>query len=243
VRASGSATVEASGSATVEAYDSATVRAYGSATVRAYDSATVEASGSATVRAYDSATVRAYGSATVEAYDSATVEASGSATVRAYGSATVEASKFVAIHRYGTRAKVNGGVLIQIPECKTGLDWIDYYGLTPEDESVVLFKAVGADFKSGHGADYTPGTTVTADDFDPQPHCGQGLHFGPRPHLAARYHHAAVTRYIACRVKVADIVVIESWGRPGDKIKARSCDALYECNADGDRLAETAVSS
>src|SRR3990167_1717939 len=133
---SGSATVWASGSATVRAYDSATVWASGSATVGAYESATVGAYGSATVRASDSATVRAY--------ESATVRASDSATVRAYESATVEATCRVAIHKHSNGPKINGGVLIEVPDLTklTPAEWCDYYGVEVKRNQATLYKAV-----------------------------------------------------------------------------------------------------
>lgn len=179
--------------------------------------------------ASDSASVWASGSASVEAY--------GSASVWAYGSASVRASQFVAVHRFGTAPQVTGGVVIQVPERKTADEWIGYYGLDIEDGHVVLYKAVDDRYLSGHGADYTPGLTVTAEDFEAHTDCGNGLHFGPRPFMAKRYHDAA-TKYVACRVKVEDIVVIRSYGGPSDKVKARSCEALFECDEDGERLTE-----
>jgi hypothetical protein len=212
-----------------------------SATVRASDSATVEAYGSATVRAYGSATVRAYDSATVEASDSATVRASGSATVRASGSATVEASRFVAVTRHGETAKVNGGVLIQIPPTDTPEAWADFYGLKVSRGTVVLFKAVDDEFRSGHGTTYTPGSKPSAPDWQDHDGCGNGLHFCPRPFMAHLYHTNA-TRFVACRVKLADLVVIGSYpgALPSDKVKAPSCTVLHECDEDGVKLEQTA---
>ena len=138
----------------------------------------------------------------------------------------MEASPYVAIHRFGTTPQIKGGVLIQVPECRTADEWSDFYGLSATDGVVVLFKAVDEHFKSGHGADYTPGGITTAEDFDTHTRCGNGLHFSPRPFMAQRYHHAPTTKFVACQVELADIVVIDSYGRPGDKVKARSCKCL-----------------
>ena len=244
VEAYGSATVWASGSVTVEAHGSATVRAYGSATVRAYGSATVRASDSATVRAYDSATVRAHGSATVwasdsatvRAYGSATVRASDSATVRAYESATVEATCRVAIHKHSNGPKINGGVLIEVPDLTklTPAEWCDYYGVEVKRNQATLYKAVDDNLTTRHaqraGITYTVGVKISASDWDATPECGGGLHVSPRPWLARRYHEQA-TRYVAVKCKVSDLVVV------ADKCKVPTLTVLYECDEDGERLA------
>ena len=236
----GSATVEASGSATVRASGSATVRASGSATVRASGSATVEASGSATVRASGSATVEAWDSATVEASGSATVEASGSATVRAWGSATVEAwdsatvraSSHVAVHLHSGRATVAGGVLID----HTTIDltdpqtWCDYHGVPVVDGIATLHKAVGDDWSTDRGTDYSPGSLPEAPDWRDDHECGGGLHFSPHPRQSRSYYLKA-TRYLAVGVALADLRPIAG-GTP--KAKApRVVIACREVDIDG----------
>ena len=206
VRASGSATVTASGSATVRAYDSATVRASDSATVEAYGSVTVTASGSATVTAYDSASVRAYDSVTVRAYDSVTVRASSSVTVRAYGAATVTASPHVAVHLHSGHARVSGGVLIDL----TTLDladpqtWCDYHGVPVTDGIAIVHKAVGDNWTTSRGTDYSPGALPSCDDWTDDNDCGGGLHFSPHPWQALSYYPDA-TRYVAVGVALADL--------------------------------------
>ncbi len=188
-------------------------------------------------RAFGSATVHAFGSATVRAFGSATVHAFGSATVHAFGSATVRASECVAIHRHGDSPKVTGGVLIQVPEIGTAKGWCDYFGVKVTRGQAVLFKAVGNDFRSGHGAEYTPGGKTECDDWNPRPVCGGGLHFSPRPFLALRYSDGP--RFVACKVRVADLVVIPECGGVPDKAKAPRCVVLHECDVDGAELAGT----
>jgi hypothetical protein len=252
VEASGSASVEASGSASVRAYDSASVRAYGSASVeaygsasvRAYGSASVRASGSASVEASGSASVRAYGSASVEAYDSASVrasgsasvEASGSASVRAYDSAKVSAGACVPVQTFpGYTGVITGGITIKIPDTQTcdPAEWAAYYGLDITGGKVTVYKAVGEDLKSGHGMAYPVGATVTAPDWKDNRACGQGLHFGPNPWLAATYLVTEAKRFLACQVDAAAMIPL------GNKIKAESCVVLHEVDIDGDQLPAT----
>jgi hypothetical protein len=239
---SGSAQVTASGSAQVTAYDSAQVTAYGSAQVTAYDSAQVTAYGSAQVTAYDSAQVTAYDSAQVTAYGSAQVRASGSAQVTAYGSAQVtapaqvtaygsaqvtasgsaqvRAGKFVAVTRHGTFTKVDGGIQIQIPAITTPAEWCAYWDVTVTDGIATLYKGVNDAFASPHGANYAPGSLPEAADWQPTDACGNGLHFSPRPILTQRYNPDA-TKFVACGVRVDELVVITEGSDTPDKVKAR----------------------
>ena len=212
---------------------SATVRASGSATVSASGSATVRASGSATVSAYGSATVIAYGSATVRAYGSATVRASGSATVRASGSATVSASGYVAVHRLSMRSTITGGVVITPPDLTDAKNWCEFYGVEVNRGYATLYKAVRDDYVSRNGFAYTPGAKLSAPDWRADNDCGGGLHFSPRAFMALAYHEGP--RFVACKVKVADLVVIGDAGS-ADKVKAPACSVLYECDQDGNKI-------
>ena len=204
-----------------------------SASVRAWDSASVEASGSASVRAS--------GSATVEASGSATVEASGSATVRASGSATVRASRYVAVtvdRGRGSKAKVQGGVLIEIPPITTAEAWCEYHGVEVTDGVATLYKAVDDDYSTGHaraaGIFYRPGTAeIVAPDWDKgKAECGGGIHLSPRPFLARRFNEGA-TRYLAARVAVRDMRKPRATDDMPDKIKARRIRDIVEVDADG----------
>jgi hypothetical protein len=247
-----SATVRAYDSATVTAYDSATVRAYGSATVRAYDSATVRAYDSATVRAYGSATVRAYDSATVTAYDSATVTASGSATVTASGSATVTAYDSATVRAYDSatvtasgyvpvivkakhKCKITGGRVIEFPLLDTIEKWCEFYGLEIVDGIVTLYKAVGDDYKSARGADYSPGNSPVASDWDGGiQECGKGLHFSPNPMMTLEFVYDS-KKFCGCPVKVSELSVHPNGEYP-QKVKAKGCGPCFEVNIDGEPI-------
>ena len=222
VRAYDSASVRAYGSASVTAYDSASVRAYDSASVRAYGSASVTASGSASVRAYDSASVRAYGSASVTA--------SGSASVRASGSASVRATPCVPVQDHGPDVTVNGGVHIPIPTPDTIDTWATFYGTKTSRGWVTVYKAVNDDLASNHGFAYPIGTEVACTDWNDREACGNGLHFSPHPHMAAGYASAA-TRFLECRVKATEVVVL------GDKLKAPRCKVIREVTIHGEAVA------
>jgi hypothetical protein len=224
------------GNSTVEAWDNSTVRAGDNSTVEAWGNSTVRAGDNSTVEAGDNSTVEAGGNSTVRAGDNSTVEAGGNSTVRAWDNSTVRAGKYVAIHRRGLASTIKGGIVIQVPTCETVEEFCDYYDLKPKRKKVVLFKLVNDDFRSDHGADYSPGSKTTCSDWNDHPSCGGGLHFSPRPMLARKYSNG--TRFVACEVALDTIVTISDAvvGSTVDKVKAPACRVLFECDEDGERI-------
>jgi hypothetical protein len=165
--------------------------------------------------------------------------ASGSASVVAYGSASVEAGTCVPVQQYpGYKGTTTGGVVIKIPDLNkvTPAEWIEFYALRPAGGKVTVYKAVSADLVSGYGMAYPVGETVTAPDFDPVRACGQGLHFGPTPRHAGRYH-SGKARYLACEIDADGLVPL------GDKIKAPSCRVLHEVDSRGKPVTQPAAVS
>ena len=116
--------------------------------------------------------------------------------------------------------------------------WCSYYGIPVDEGTIVVYKAVDQDLKSGwKDTQYPIGGTVTADDYQETHRCGNGLHFGPTTRRAASNSAGAVARFLACRVRVGEAVAV------GDKIKARSCEVLYEVDSDGVKLPEQVAES
>ena len=182
-----------------------------------------------------------YGSASVgRVYDSARVgSATETSTVHLYDTSTLtQATPHVAVFLHSARATFAGGHLIDL----TSLDLTDpatwsahVGGKTTGDGRVVLYKAVDDQWRSPHGAVYTPGSETTCDDWCDDAVCGGGLHFSPSPAQAMEYHGQA-TRFVAVEVDVATLRPI-----PGGtaKCKAPSCRVLYEVDIHG-RKVETA---
>lgn len=181
------------------------------------DSSSVEARGSARVEARDSARVVAWDSASVEARDSASVEARGSASV--------EAGKYVAVHLHSQRVTLTGGVVIDMTKVDATVlaDWSDLTGVQPDSDGfLTVYKAVNDDLLSGYGFQYSIGETVTDPKWRDDHDCGGGLHFSPTPRAAKEYFTSA-TRFLECRVAVADVRCIDS-----SKLKARSAAVVRE---------------
>jgi len=115
-------------------------------------------------------------------------------------------------------------------------EWLAAYDLTVTRGRITVYKAVGDNLRAENHAPgardafrYPIGTTVTAPDWSPTPHCGGGLHFGPTPYGAQRYYPGA-TRFLACSVLVRGMQII------GDKIKVQSARVLYEVDMEGDPI-------
>jgi hypothetical protein len=110
--------------------------------------------------------------------------------------------------------------------------WIRTNRLAARNGTVTMFKAVGDDLMSAHGAYYRIGTTVTARDYQPTLACGAGLHFSPTV-AGARTYDTRASRFLACAVDRETMIHLE------DKVKARTCRVLYEVDADGNRIRAT----
>ena len=220
-----SLTLSDTGSSRVVARDSSQIEAWGSSRVVARDSSQVVAR--------DSSQIEAWGSSRVVAGGSSQIEAWGSSRVVAGDSSRVEAGAYVAIHLWSQRVSLSGGVVIDM----AGLDltdaeqWCGYVGAKRHgDASILLFKAVDVELRSGLGFEYPIGATVEAPDWRASHACGEGLHFSPSPALARTYFTSA-TRFLQVSVLLADLCPIDA-----SKAKARSCTVLREVDLWGDPL-------
>ncbi len=164
------------------------------------------------------------------------VDAKGNAQLSVAGPVQVIAGNNNAVLTDG-KATVSGGKIFTVLPILNGQDWCDTYGVPTKDGVAILFKAVGADFKSPRGGDYTPGSTRSAPDWDGgKQECGGGLHFSPRPSAALAFNIGA-ERFVACPVAVKDISVHPDARYPS-KIKASGCcSPVWECTIDGEIVA------
>ena len=216
------------GTSTFAAWGSAHVVARGSAHVEARDSAHVEAWGSAHVVARDSAHVVARDSAHVVARDSAHVEA--------WGSAHVEAGPYVSILQRSSTVSCRGGTRLgHKPLSSTA--WLAANGVSASRGFVTLYKRTEPrTYHTCNGVNYVPGRKVVAPDWDRKfgGECGSGLHFCATAKATKRFRDKGV--FVACRVAVKDIATLPAFSQYPDKIRARACKVLYECDEDGKKV-------
>ena len=178
------------------------------------------------------------GSGYFEIWGQATVRASGQATVHASEQATVRAGKYNAVF-FSAGVKVSGGVKIKISVLATVKSWCDFHGLKIIKGVATVFKAVDDLYKSPRGAEYKPGSTPEAADWDGgKKECGGGLHFSPRPFQALTFN-AEAKKFIACPVAIADMRVPQPDDKYPEKIKARRvCAPCFEVDIDGNPIKE-----
>jgi hypothetical protein len=150
--------------------------------------------------------------------------------------AKVSPDTFVYLHK---GAKCKGGVqkIALIP--KTAAEWCEFYGVDVKRGIATLYKAVDADFSTDRARSknisYAPGETPEAPDWDGgKNECGNGLHFSPFPGAALKFNNGA--HFVACPVKLSEIVVHPDGDYP-EKVKApRVYKPCYEVNIRGERI-------
>ena len=136
---------------------------------------------------------------------------------------------------------IEGGVVIPPAQITSPAEWCAYYGVEVKDGVAILFKGVRDDYRTQRGFAYVPGTSPEAPDWDGgKEECGGGLHFSPRPRSTLEFDREA-TRFVACPIALADLVVHPDGELP-QKVKApRVCAPCWEVNEDGERVAPTAA--
>ncbi|MCU1494917.1 MAG: hypothetical protein JWO62_2681, partial [Acidimicrobiaceae bacterium] len=242
VVARGSSHVVARGSSHVVARGSSHVVARGSSHVVARESSHVEAWGSSHVEAWGSSHVVARESSHVVARESSHVEARESSQTQLFGGATSEAKgAFCVTTVHGKRAQAIGGVIVAVPDIDTPELFIEWFGIETKKVRgklvAYLYKAVNDQYNSGYGANYSPGTTLEAMDWDGGKNkCGGGLHLSPSPRHAQRYASEA-TKFLRCPVLVSEIGVIHEDG-VSDKVKVKRVIApgCVEVDVDGNAV-------
>jgi hypothetical protein len=148
-----------------------------------------------------------------------------------------ELSKFAMAHVQSPRARATGGVVLELPDLRSVENWLDFWGVSvssgsDQENTVTLFKAVDENFKSEKGMSYAPGETPSAPDFSTANACGGGLHLCAHPRASLNYFRSA-TKFVACEVNVADIVVITDSDGRSDKVKVAKVLKCVEVDADG----------
>ena len=197
----------------------------------------VTARGNSNVTARGNSNVTAWGNSNVTAWENSNVTAWGNSNVTARENSNVTASPHVSVHLHSARAKITGGVVIDV----TAIDltdpqtWCDEYGVTVVDGIATVYKAVNDAWSTDRGFDYSPGATPEALDWTPDNECGGGLHFGPTPTHAKDYHPEA-TKYVAVGVELATLRPILS-----GTAKCKAPKVVRPCVEVDERAREVAV--
>ena len=114
-------------------------------------------------------------------------------------------------------------------------EWLKLVGAQMDGRKAVLYKRTGPKFETRNCIEYQPGEIVEAPDWDRKLECGGGLHFCIDPAGCDAFRDGNDDRYVACLVDPKDIVVHAQPQYP-DKIKAKKCKVLYECDREGKEI-------
>jgi hypothetical protein len=160
----------------------------------------------------------------------------GNVFVRVYAALKVKCSSSVVIINHGD-TKIEGGHQVKATKPKTVRQWCSFWGVKVTKTVAIVFKGVNDDWKSPRGADYTPGTSPIAEDWDGgKQECGKGLHFSPCPSMTLEFHSTA-KKFVACPIKLKDIAVHPEGSYP-QKIKAKGVTGgkCYEVDREGNAI-------
>jgi hypothetical protein len=232
IPAGGRADVNSGGRAAVNSGGRAAVNSGGRAAVNSGGRADVNSGGRADVNSGGRADVNDGGRADVNSGGRA--DARAASTLNLFAGSSAHAGPFTAVFLHSQKVTLDGdGNVIDL----SGLDlndprtWCDYHGVDVVDGIAYVHKAVDQEFRSHHGADYTPGSTPEAPDWNTRRECGGGLHFGATPSLALEHAagYIAAPRWLKCGVRLDEMVCL------GDKVKARRVvQACVEVDVTGD---------
>jgi hypothetical protein len=152
-------------------------------------------------------------------------------------SSHAEGSKFTAIHKSSPRAEASGsGVIIELPDLAVVENWLDFWDVKVVKKAVVLYKAVSDQFKSQEQFSYAPGSKPIAPDFNVRNECGGGLHLCATPRTSQLMYFNSATKFVACTVKVDDIIPITDSAGRSDKVKVRAISKCVEVDVRGEPL-------
>ncbi|SMB81545.1 hypothetical protein [Deinococcus hopiensis] len=213
-------------------------------TVLALDTSHIVAEDHSRVHAWDRVTVLARGHSHVHAGGHSLVEAQGNCRVTARqlsrvhlsDEAFVDATALVFLQGPGPEVQASERTALPIPILTDVTAWADFHGLALAlDRTLIVYKAVDGDFCSSRGFRYAPGTAVNAERWNNRPALEDGLHFAPTPH-DAHMHMDGAKRYLACRVRLEESVVLGGSCPTRSTLKSRRCSVLYEVNLLGHRV-------
>ena len=185
-------------------------------------------------------TIEAWGSSApcIVAWESSApcIEAWGYVSLRLWGKMKVKMEKNCHAFIFRKGPRVTGGRKTEA-FIKTAEDWCDFYGVKVKSGVAILYKAVKEGYSSSRDPSFkwTPNTEPVAENFNKEVECGAGLHFSPHPRMTREFL-SNPTHYIACPVRLSDIVIHPDGDYPHKCKAPRVCAPVYEVDEDGNKI-------
>ncbi len=234
----------------VVARENSSVVAWENSSVVAWENSSVKARENSSVEAWENSSVVAWENSSVEAWENSSVEAWGNSSVEARGSVSVRiftSIKSLCLYGFSVlfipfdlkfKFKKEETCLVQkvIPQ-----KYLDREGIKSEKGCVILYKRVSKDFLTQEGQQWETkwliGTTNTHPNWNPKKaECGEGkYHACSRPYFCDEFRNKVDDRYIAIKIKVADLYEWENPSYP-HKISFRQGEILYEVDKFGKKI-------
>jgi hypothetical protein len=227
----------------VDAHQGSRVDAYQGSLVYAHQGSFVYANQGSFVYAHHSR-VYAYQGSRVDAYRGSRVDAKSLSTIWGYDQAEIHAaSRAIVIVPTGHKPTIVGDCIHVSPlTISTVKQWCAENNAEIHGKGkaayVLLGKAVDDKFQSPKGGDYTPdGKKRVAADWDGGlVECGHGLHFCATSGESRARFYPEATKGVACKVYLRDIAKPKLNAEYPEKVKARACTPLYECDWDNEKI-------
>ena len=228
----------------VDAHQGSLVDANQGSLVDAHQGSRVYAYQGSRVDAHQGSRVYAYQGSRVDAYRGSRVDAKSLSTIWGYDQAEIHAaSRAIVIVPTGHKPTIVGDCIHVSPlTISTVKQWCAENNAEIHGKGkaayVLLGKAVDDKFQSPKGGDYTPdGKKRVAADWDGGlVECGHGLHFCATSGESRARFYPEATKGVACKVYLRDIAKPKLNAEYPEKVKARACTPLYECDWDNEKI-------
>jgi hypothetical protein len=205
-----------------------------------WGSSRAELRGSSSAVLWESSRAVLWESSSAELRGSSSAELRGSSRAVLWESSSAELwSLFAAAILRDKTCKATGGKAKQrialLSQPTAPREWLELVGARMNGRNAILYKRTSENFTTAKNFLYTIGKIAEAPDWNPKPECGGGLHFCISPAGCDAFRDGKDDRYIACLVDPKDIVIHAQPEYP-DKIKAKKCKVLYECDREGKQI-------
>jgi hypothetical protein len=211
-----------------------------------WGNSSAELRGNSRAELWENSRAELWGNSSAVLWGNSSAELRGSSGCHCYDYSIATLFAFSVAWAFGkskTQKKAKTATIIKHVEKQVGSakDWLDKEGVSVRGATAIIFKRVSGDFKTqektANETLWAVGSKVTHHNWIPnEKECGEGkFHACSRPYFCDEFRSNEGDKYVAIRVKVADM---KAW--PGamypHKIAFRSGVVLYECDRFGEKI-------
>lgn len=237
------ATVFSMSQSTVTGYNNSTIIAKVDSIVKSFDNVNIFAYGWSNVKSFNNSKVKAYDNVSIKAFDNSEVEAYGNSVVRVeYDIKKLSLHGYsVLFMPYNSNFKFTKGRKCKVVKYKQE-KFIERNGVKKVKGSIILYKRVSKDFltqeRTLNETLWKIGSIVTHPNWNPTfRECGEGkFHACSKPFECDEFRYDDDDKYIAIKVKIADLYEWNNNPAYPKKIAFRKGKVLYEVDNLGNSI-------